>query len=284
MNLDMFMSTEFPKVIFSTFHRFEDYYTSDMQYGDLDDHDFFRLGLRDISEKVDLYRLLEFDELTSFRPLSAGFTTKVQAGRPISKQRCADILFDEMKTLSTQFAYGKYSHLIKELIDHFHFGNGTSWHSGHLDWAYKEIIEGIGTNEVLTTITDAIDEHLVSKRQACLDLDFFDNLHTALFDKKLPKFNRFEDKYNGLGISVHDVYAQEISLIYFHRYAMSWDGLLYFKAQDHFGLGSEDIVNSLYNNFRFFRIWFFLQHHKNFAYKPFMTNFSVHINIGDGVW
>ncbi|WP_256469545.1 DUF3289 family protein [Lelliottia sp. AC1] len=176
MHLDMYLSTEFPKVIFSTFHRFENYYVSDMQCGDLDDHDFFRLGLRDISEKVDPFRLLEFNGLTSFRPLSADFSTTVQSGRPISQQRCADILFSEMKTLSTQFAFGKYSHLISALIDHFHYGNGTPWHSEQLDYAYKEIIEGIGTNDFLITIIEAIDKQLVYKRQASLNFDFFDDV------------------------------------------------------------------------------------------------------------
>lgn len=46
---------------FSTYHRFENYYISDMQYGDLSDNDFFRMGLRDISAKADPFRLLEFD-------------------------------------------------------------------------------------------------------------------------------------------------------------------------------------------------------------------------------
>lgn len=283
MNLDMFLSLQFPKIIFSTYHRFENYYISDMQYGDLDDHDFFRLGLRDISARVDPYRLLEFDGLTSFSPLTMDITTKVQGGRPISQQRCADILFDEMKMLSTQFSHGKYSHLINELIDHFHYGNGTPWHSVQLDLAYKEVIEGIGTNDALNIIVEMINNQLVYKQQACLEFDFFTALMKTLKHTTLSKFIRFEDRYNGLGISVHDVYAQEISLVYLHRYAMSWDGLLYFKAQDHFGLGVEDITDSLYKNFRFFRIWFFLQHHKQFAYRPFLTNFSTHVNIGGGV-
>ncbi|CAM4150756.1 MULTISPECIES: DUF3289 family protein [Lelliottia] len=283
MNLDMFLSTQFPKVIFSTFHRFENYYISDMQYGDLSDNDFFRMGLRDISAKVDPFRLLEFDSLTSFRPLGMNFPTNTSSGRPISRQRCAAILFNEMKELSTQFAHGKYANLISELIEHFRFGNGTPWHSEQLDCAYKEIVEGIGTNDVLNTIIETINTQLISKQQACLEFEFFTALMKTIKHTTLPKFIRFEDKYNGLGISVHDVYAQEISLVYFHRFAMSWSCLLYFRAQDHFGLGVEDITDSLYKNFRFFRIWFFLQQHNKFAYKPFLTNFSAHINIGGGI-
>lgn len=283
MNLDMYLSGQFPKIIFSTYHRVENYYISDMQYGDLSDNDFFRMGLRDISAKVDPFRLLEFDSYTSFRPLSMNFPANIQPGRPISRQRCAAIIFNEMKELSTQFAHGRYANLISELIEHFRFGHGTPWHSEQLDCAYREIVEGIGTNDVLNTIIKTINIQLVSKQQACLEFEFFTELKKKIKHTTLSKFIRFEDKYNGLGISVHDVYAQEISLVYFHRFAMSWRGLLYFRAQDHFGLGAEDITDSLYKNFRFFRIWFFLQHHKNFAYKPFLTNFSAHVNIGGGV-
>ncbi|EAO6826229.1 DUF3289 family protein, partial [Salmonella enterica] len=31
------------------------------------------------------------------------------------------------------------------------------------------------------------------------------------------------------------------------------------------------------------RIWFFLQCHRDYAYKPFMTNFSAHIRINGRV-
>ncbi|ESE27738.1 hypothetical protein HMPREF1623_00183 [Escherichia coli 910096-2] len=36
-----------------------------------------------------------------------------------------------------------------------------------------------------------------------------------------------------------------------------------------------DIKNKIYNKYRFFRIWFFLQRHKDFAFKPFFTNFNT---------
>ncbi|HBB2651472.1 TPA: DUF3289 family protein, partial [Escherichia coli] len=48
-----------------------------------------------------------------------------------------------------------------------------------------------------------------------------------------------------------------------------------FIAQDHFGLDVTDIKNKIYNKYRFFRIWFFLQRHKDFAFKPFFTNFNT---------
>ena len=284
MSLDTHLSMSLPCEIFSTFHRFENYYIDDMQCGDLNDWDIQKLGLDDISARVDPFKCLLFDRMTYFNTHASGFGVQQRKGRTISRQQCADIMFEEMKELSTQFASGQYAHLIGELIDHFHYGNGQPWSSAHLDRAYSEVIRGMGTNDVLIKITEAINNRLYIKRQASLDYDFFTKLKFSINkESRLPKFDRLIDKFNGLGISVHDVYAQKVSLVRLQRYAMSWDGLLSFKGQDHFGLGREDILNTLYRKFRFFRIWFFLQRHHDYAYRPFMTNLNAHIFIKGGV-
>lgn len=205
-----------------------------MQYGDLNDSDFQSLGVVDISSNVDPFRCLLFDTLHSFSVSSLGVGYPPPQGTPISRQQCADIMFDEMKELSTQFASGQYAPLIGKLIDHFHYGNGQPWTGELLNRAYTEVVSGVGTNDFIIELNSVI------KR-----------------DSRLPKFNRFVDRFNGLGISVHDIYAQKISLVRLQRYAMSWDGLLFFKGQDHFGLGKEDITNALYKNFRFFVSGFF---------------------------
>ncbi|SUF53569.1 Protein of uncharacterised function (DUF3289) [Salmonella enterica] len=273
-----------PCEIFSTVHRFENYYIDDMQYGDMDDGDFQQLGLVDISMRVDPFKCLQFETMYSFNTHALDFAPQKLQGRPISRQQCADIMFDEMKELSSQFASGQYAPLIGKLIDHFHYGNGQPWTDELLNRAYAEIISGIGTNDVLVKIKRAINERLNSKKQVIIDYGFIMEIKSVIKrDSRLPKFNRFIDKFNGLGISVHDIYAQRISLARLQRYAMSWEGLLFFKGQDHFGLGKEDITDALYNKFRFFRIWFFLQRHRDYAYKPFMTNFSAHIRINGRV-
>lgn len=273
-----------PCEIFSTVHRFENYYIDDMQYDDMDDGDFQQLGLVDISMRVDPFKCLQFETMYSFNTHALDFAPQKLQGRPISRQQCADIMFDEMKELSSQFASGQYAPLIGKLIDHFHYGNGQPWTDELLNRAYAEIISGIGTNDVLVKIKRAINERLNSKKQVIIDYGFIMEIKSVIKrDSRLPKFNRFIDKFNGLGISVHDIYAQRISLARLQRYAMSWEGLLFFKGQDHFGLGKEDITDALYNKFRFFRIWFFLQRHRDYAYKPFMTNFSANIRINGRV-
>ncbi|EAW9329154.1 DUF3289 family protein, partial [Salmonella enterica] len=254
------------------------------QYGDMDDGDFQQLGLVDISMRVDPFKCLQFETMYSFNTHALDFAPQKLQGRPISRQQCADIMFDEMKELSSQFASGQYAPLIGKLIDHFHYGNGQPWTDELLNRAYAEIISGIGTNDVLVKIKRAINERLNSKKQVIIDYGFIMEIKSVIKrDSRLPKFNRFIDKFNGLGISVHDIYAQRISLARLQRYAMSWEGLLFFKGQDHFGLGKEDITDALYNKFRFFRICFFLQRHRDYANKPFMTNFSAHIRINGRV-
>ncbi|MEZ2584397.1 DUF3289 family protein [Kluyvera intermedia] len=283
MNLSTHLSMSLPREVFSTSHRFENYYVDDMQCGDLNDWDIQKLGLDDISARVDPFKCLLFDRMTYFNPHASGFGAQQRKGRTISRQQCADIMFDEMKSLSTQFASGQYAPLIGKLIDHFHYGNGQPWAGELLTRAYEEVIRGVGTNDVLMKIRNEINIQLHSKRDARLDDFFFARLKSAIQDSKLPKFNRYIDKVNGLGVSVHDIYAQQIKLMRFQRYARSWEGTLFFKGQDHFGLGKEDIANVLYKNFRFFRIWFFLQRHRDYAYRPFLTNFSTHIKINGDV-
>ena len=283
MSNDMYVLMSLPREIFATSHRFEDYHVDDMQYGDLDDWDFYTLGLKDISARVDPFRCLQFDMMTTFNSQALDFVHQQPQGRPISRQHCADILFDEMKELSAQFAKGLYSPIIGELIDHFHYGNGQPWFGELLNRAYEEVIRGVGTNDMLMKIRDEINKQLHGKRDARLDDFFFVRLKSEMQDSKLPKFNRYIDRVNGLGVSVHDIYTQQIKLVRFQRYAMSWEGLLSFKGQDHFGLGKEDITNTLYKNFRFFRIWFFLQRHRDYAYRPFLTNLNAHAHIKGSV-
>ncbi|HEM6717593.1 TPA: DUF3289 family protein [Citrobacter koseri] len=283
MSNDMYLLMSLPREIFATSHRFEDYHIDDMQYGDLDDWDFYTLRLKDISARVDPFRCLQFDMMTTFNSQALDFVHQQPQGRPISRQHCADILFDEMKELSAQFAKGLYSPIIGELIDHFHYGNGQPWFGELLNRAYEEVIRGVGTNDMLMKIRDEINKQLHSNRDARLDDFFFVRLKSEMQDSKLPKFNRYIDRVNGLGVSVHDIYTQQIKLVRFQRYAMSWEGLLSFKGQDHFGLGKEDITNTLYKNFRFFRIWFFLQRHRDYAYRPFLTNLNAHAHIKGSV-
>ncbi len=60
MNNTLHPSINIPFTLFETITLFDDSSADDMQYGDMVEQDFLSLGLSDISEKVDPYRLIKY--------------------------------------------------------------------------------------------------------------------------------------------------------------------------------------------------------------------------------
>ncbi|EKT1936644.1 DUF3289 family protein, partial [Salmonella enterica] len=135
-------------------------------------------------------------------------------------------------------------------------------------------------NSPLLIIKKCIEDEFKNHKREVYTPALLHKIQTKLLRSKLAKFNNLEDRINGLGICVHDIAAQKITLTNFQKYAIGWSATLHFVAQDHFGLDVADIKNKLYREFRFFRIWFFLQRHRYFAFKPFFTNFNTITRIG----
>ena len=267
-----------PFTLFETVARFDDYSADDMQCGDMGEEELLALGLRDISAKVDPYRLVLYDF-----PLNTSVDNEFsfpQSGRKISHQECVNILFTEMKELATMFSfYGKYKILIGEMIEHFRYGNGCGFYSSRLDLAFHDRLNSY-TLDNPRLLIESLTEKFFSNPNSQNLPALLHEIKYNLLSSALPKFNAKEDRINGLGITVHDISALAIKLFSLNKYAIGWDATLFFDAQDHFGLDVIDIQNKLYRQFRFFRIWFFLQRHRDFAFKPFFTNFHTVIRIG----
>lgn len=102
------LTMQLPCVVFSTRNRFDDYSADDMQCGDLDSAQLLNLGLNDISERVDPYKLLRYDTplKSNYRRVDFGVPPSLPKATPITLQECKSILFNEMKELSTMFAEG----------------------------------------------------------------------------------------------------------------------------------------------------------------------------------
>ncbi|EEW0532022.1 YPO3983 family protein, partial [Escherichia coli] len=171
--------------------------------------------------------------------------------------------------------FGQYKTLIEDLIEHFRYGNGSNFHSQQLNLSFHEKINKYGYNSPIRIIKECIENGINSTPSTGYQPLILQSIKTKLLSSRLNKFNDFEDSFNGLGISVHDISAQKISLLSFQKYAIGWSATIHFVAQDHFGLDVTDIKNKTYSKYRFFRIWFFLQRHKDFAFKPFFTNFNT---------
>lgn len=104
-------------------------------------------------------------------------------------------------------------------------------------------------------------------------------LHEAISGGKLPKLDRSQDNFNGMGITVHDTWATHITIKSLHINNDRFRAVVHYKVQDHFGLDSDDILNTKFNQFHFFCIWFVLQRYNQFGFKPFMTNVETTLEI-----
>jgi len=268
----------FPCNIFKTQKWMDDYNAKDMACGDLSELQLKEhFHLLDVSTRANPYTLTKITPFTQPQSMFYGYRGE---GEKITRQQCSAILFDEFRDLSRLFSiYGPYKHVIEKMITHMQHGNGKPLTSMHLDSALKEhILNDSSDNSTLSKIKNALIENI----------DWTTNtyrthkkgkLREAILDGKLPKFDRFQDNINGMGITVHDTWATHIIIKSLHIDNDSYRAQVHYKVRDHFGLDVKDIAKLKFNAFRFFRIWFVLQRCDTFAFKPFMTNMEATIEI-----
>ncbi|EXU73992.1 YPO3983 family protein [Erwinia mallotivora] len=209
-----------------------------------------------------------------------GAYTYLSEGTKITRQQCVAILFDEFRQLSRLFSvFGPYRHLIEKMITHMQNGNGTPFRRIELDRALKEqIVSDKTENSTLMRIKEVL-ENYINWETNSYPAEKKDELRKAISGGKLPKFDRFQDNYNGMGITVHDTWATYITIKSLHINSDHFRAMVHYKVQDHFGLDNEDISSFKFNHFLFFRIWFVLQRYNKFGFKPFMTNMEATIEI-----
>ncbi|WP_342754714.1 YPO3983 family protein [Pantoea sp. MBD-2R] len=272
---------QFPCTIFKTQKWMDDYSAGDMQCGDLTEAQLkTHYHLMDVSTRVNPYTLTK---VTPFSQPQSMFYGSRGAGEKITRQECVKILFDEFRHLSQSFAlYGPYKSLIDKMITHLQDGKGKPFQDMSLDSALKEhILRDTSKNSTLLrikqTLTDTIDwtsnTYSPGKKG---------DLSDAVLGGKLPKFDRFQDNFNGMGITVHDTWATHITIKSLQIEKGRYRAVIHYQVQDHFGLDDSDILQFKFNQFRFFRLWFVLQRYNQFGFKPFMTNITATVDITGG--
>ncbi|CAH6205939.1 DUF3289 domain-containing protein [Pantoea agglomerans] len=128
---------QFPCTIFQTQNRMDDNSAKDMCCGDLSQLKT-HFHLLDVSTRANPYHLTKITPFTQPQSMFYGFRGEEEK---ITRQQCANILFDEFRDLSRLFSiYGPYKHLIEKMITHMQYGNGKPFTSMHLDGALKEHI------------------------------------------------------------------------------------------------------------------------------------------------
>ncbi|MGD8161942.1 DUF3289 family protein [Pantoea sp. FN0307] len=241
----IFPAIKLPCLLFATQHKMDDYGAPDMLYGDLSAEVLRQqYHLRDISTRIDPYT------------------------HP-NREECARILFDEFRDLSDMFSfYGDYKSLARTMITHMQYGNGAVFSDPLLDQAMAEHSSMESSlNAILKNIQTYIDWEIKTLPESAIQ-----DLTDSIGESYLPRFDNFTDRFNGLGITIHDTWATHIILESLLIKKDSFTAIIKYHIQDHFGLDAEDISNNFYRQFRIFRIWFYLQHINNYSFKPFISD------------
>ena len=246
---------ELPRLLFATQNSMDDYCAPDMLYGDLSAEVLrkqYHLG--DISTHLDPYTYPD-------------------------REQSARILLDEFRDLSDMFSFwGDYKSLTRAMISHMQYGNGAAFSSPLLDQA---MAEHSSVQSSLKAILSDLQKYIDWEREILME-GFVEDISGSISGSYLPLFNNYEDRFNGLGITVHDTWATHISLDNIVVNNKRLTASIKYRIQDHFGLDTNDITNNFYRQFRIFRIWFYLQHNNIYAFKPFMTkiNFTKNVTLG----
>jgi len=274
-----------PQTIFTTRRHFNDYNADDMRCGDLNERQLKEIfQLSNISNIVNPYTLTRLTPFDNPQSRFAGVYATQQRGASVTLQECARLLFSEMQVTSLPYAcVGPYKDVINSMLRHFQQSTGAPYRDIRLDMAYKQQIQhDISANSTRLAIQRDIDKH-INYTKAIYPSERLFELGKIISTNIMPKFDSMLlDKINGLGISVHDVYATRIELVSLEVSGNNWKGKLRYQGQDHFGLDNEDIRKKKFHQFQFFKIWFVLQRYNKFGFRPFLTNLEATVDIEGG--
>ncbi|MDE9556488.1 DUF3289 family protein [Xenorhabdus bovienii] len=264
-----------PAVIFKTQRQMDDYDAKDMKCGDLTEEDLKnKFGLTDVGVPCRDYSVFDFIAQADLPK-----EDMAQWCGPYSmedREASAKLLFDKFRELSGLFSfYGEYQELITKMITHMQGNTGAVFTDPLLDKAMSErISEDRSDNSTLLNIKQALTDNIDwSNGYYLLDKEYL--LNDSVMQSKLPIFNNIIDRINGLVISVHDTWATHITLQSLEVNGDRFRATIHYRIQDHFGLDDEDVTDSVYRQFRIFRIWFVLQRWEEYKYKPFITEMNV---------
>ncbi|MCG8708383.1 DUF3289 family protein [Brenneria sp. 4F2] len=225
------------------------------------------LGLEDVSDVVNPWTGKEVSIFNSFRDI-----------RQKSRTEMAELLFNEFLRVSMPAYYLGQHQIFNNLVKHLYYSNGKSFSSPFLDRAYESLIlKGISSSP-LSIIQANLDKVAIDSRNGLSD-DAKKVITAEIGKSRLSKFNRWADSFNGLGMSIHDIYATNIQLTQLDITDSGYVTKVTFTGQDHFGLDKTDITSMKFHYIRAFRIWFVLQRWEKFAFKPFFTNMKAEFEI-----
>lgn len=184
----------------------------------------------------------------------------------------AKILFDQFRSMSTPFSWaGPYRSLMTHMINHMQANTGAVFRHPLLDQALAEHESmDVSLEKINTALADNIE----------WDRSFYPEalkgkLTVAVEGSGLPKFDSWINRIDGMGITVHDTAATEITLKSLDIQGNRFRAEVHYRVQDHFGLDDVDIAHRLYGNLPLFQTWYVLQRWEGYNYRPFITEMSA---------
>jgi uncharacterized protein (TIGR03034 family) len=247
----------------------DNYDARDMQHGDLTE--------AELKSRYAWAHTLQWRKL--HHPLSrARMWGWVEALRPnklgSEQQRAADakVLFDDFRRMSTPFSWaGPYRSLMTHMINHMQANTGAVFRHPLLDQA---LAEHESLEDSLKKISDALKEHINWDRSFYPEA-LKEAITDVLSKSLLPKFDSWINRIDGMGITVHDTAATEITLKSLDIQGNRFRAEVHYRVQDHFGLDDVDIANRLYGSLPLFQTWYVLQRWEGYNYRPFITEMSA---------
>jgi len=126
-----------------------------------------------------------------------------------------------------------------------------NFRSLRLDAALKEhILNDHSKNSTLKLIKNTLG-YYIDWENSYYPTREREELRKTILDGKLPKFDRLQDNFNGMGITVHDTWATHITIKSLQIDNGRYRAIVHYKVQDHFGLDNHDISKIKFNQFRF---------------------------------
>ena len=126
-------------------------------------------------------------------------------------------------------------------------GGGAPFENILLDAALKErIVEDQSESSSLILLKKSLAEH-INWDESFLHLEGKRIINKKMEKCYLPKFNRIKDSFNGMGITVHDIFAAQIIIEDLVIKEGKFTAVIRYNIQDHFGLGNVDILKPLFH-------------------------------------
>ncbi|WP_034949119.1 DUF3289 family protein, partial [Erwinia oleae] len=232
-------------------------------------------ALKNVSETIDPWS----GERLRYPFGNYAFSRPATIKERINYQEVANQLFDEMRQHSWLVSFFGHRELFLRMVNHMQHGNGMPFSDSTLNFAYEQQIRNDRSRgSTLVLIKEGLRQY-IDWDNACFSSFCLEQINNALYKSTLPRFDRWMDRVNGLGISVHDIHATWITLKSIDIKEKNYTVVVHYKAQDHFGLDDRDIMKQPYHNMPLFRIWFVLQRWDKMGFKPFLVDMETTIKI-----